>query len=124
MWRTVEEVTFGHAAEVELVEVAVVALLCLKLQEEVKLLILHVEVQGGEQVVVEVDAVLLASIAVRLDTMLQVAQGDQTMEQLEGDKIGQEEDAVEVGMGQDLLDSMLCGMQMAMNIMLTMRVKL
>ena len=119
-----EEATSGHAAEVELVEVAVVALLCLKLREEVKLLILHVAVQGGEQVVVEVDVVLLASIAVRLGTMLQVAQGDQTMAQLEGDKIGQEEDAVEVGTGQDLLDSMLCGMQMAMSIILTMKVKL
>ena len=119
-----EEVTFGHAAEVDLVEVAVVALLCLKLREEVKHLILHVEVQGGEQVVVEVDVALPVSIAVRLGTTLQVAQGDQTMAQLEGDRIGQQEDMVEVGMGQDLLDSMLCGMQMAMNTMLTMKVKL
>ena len=119
-----EEVTFGHTAEVELVEVAVMALLCLKLREEVKLLILHVAVQGGEQVVVEVDVVLLVSIAVRLGTTLRVAQRDQTMAQLEGDRIGQEEDAVEVGMDRDLLDSMLCGMQMAMSIILTTKVKL
>ena len=91
MWRTVEEATSGHAAEVELVEVAVVALLCLKSREEVKLLIFRDAVQGGEQLVVEVGMVLLASIAVRLGITLQVARGDQTMAQLEGDKIGQEE---------------------------------
>ena len=119
-----EEATFGHAAEADLVAVAVVPFLCLKLREEVKLLLLRVAVCGEEQVVVEVDVVLLASVAVRLGTMLQVAQGDQTMVPLEEDRIGQEEDVVEVGMGRDLLDSMLYGMQMAMSTMLTMKVKL
>ena len=119
-----KEATFGHTTELNLVQVAVAALLCLKLREEVKLLILRVMVQGGEQVFMEMDVALLASIAVRLGTMLQVAQRDQTTVQLEGDRIGWEKDVVEVRMGQDLLDSMLYGMQMAMSTMLTMKVKL
>ena len=72
----------------------------------------------------EVDVALPVSIAVRLGITLQVARGDQIMAQLEGDITGQEEDAVEVGMDRDLLDSMLCGMQMAMSIILTTKVKL